>query len=1663
MADVNLNENPYYDDYTDTKDYQKILFKPSIAVQARELTQLQSIQEQQVARHGKHIFQEGSIVEGMEHSLDLNISFVRVNDLDHQSVAVTLSTFNGKYVRGETSGCEAFVVNTGDGTEGTAITSTTGPKTLFLKYTKNGTDNISRHFSVGETLVDIADSEHKCICTATNHFGYSSQIVIDAGIIFAKNKFLNVTKQTAILDRYSELPSVKIGYKVTGSFIDSTSDSTLLDPSQGAPNFNAPGADRLQYNLILTAKTLTTTDLDDFVELFEIEQGIVARTHSVPQYAELRKEFARRTFDESGNYTVNPFTIRLREHLNDGSNGGRYLLVNGGNSTQLVAGVEPGTAYVRGFKYETVITENLNIKKATDTEEVENQKIAAAYGNYVLVQEYVGAFPFDSLGEVSLRDGTANAITNTTYGATALPGTEIGQARVRAITHHSGTPGSADCQYRLYLFDIRMTGAKEFADVRCVTNLSSSSDKYLADTFLYAGGTNSNILFEDGDVLLNEDGLTYLVHEDSISGEKSQLKETGQFHKLLYQIPQTNIKTIRDATDNIETSYKFRKEFDITFSGTGAATLATGVSSETFPFSIGALSETNRRVNFIVIPTETKAPFNIGQPIDFSASGTNGARSITISTTTAAALNVNETLSGGMTAKVICTLTRANAKEATKTLIKNKQIVIDPLTHSATTVGPWGLAVSDCFKLNAVYMSPSTSTLPTSAHTNITTNFELDTGQRDNFYDHGQLKQLANSTLSITGQLLIDFDYFTHDTSQGIGYLSVDSYPIDDTGVASNTIKTWEIPIFNSGLQGKSYDLRDVFDCRPRRTDLSTVTNPAAGSTVGFDIPAGGSHMMHPNEEIDADLLFYLPRKDKIVIDKEGNFNSIQGIARHPIAFAPQDNEDSLTIALVKIPPYPSLPPQIARANNRAGVQIQLTSNQRYTMKDIGQLEQRIKRMEYYTALSLLEKDTADLQITNAAGLDRFKNGILVDPFTGHGIGDITNKDYKAAIDMQEQELRPTFSLENVPFTFDSIASTDVVLKSKSVILALTSVSGTFVEDESVTGGTSTATAKITNQVIDVASKLYCDNLSNTFVVAETITGNTSGASGVIATITTPSDGNLVTLPYTHKVYTKNPYASKERNCVAELVFHWTGELQLSPNTDNWVDTENRPDVQVNFDNNMDAWETLEDAWETHWNDWETVFTGREEVSRERLGGRLRLEGARGQNVFQEENERVTTMISQHQTRSGVQLDVTPEAVTHRLGSKVIDVSIIPFIRSRVIAFSAIRMKPNTKVYAFFDGEDVNAYCTPTDGVLGGTLVTDAKGAITGTFTIPNSDAIRFRIGDRKFRLADAYDEKNLGESTEYSRNVSTAAEATYTARGILQNKEDTVIATTRAEVQTINVTDARINEELETTVNNTGERFVGEVANQQIINITNITHNTTNVTQAAPPCDRNAPGPAGHHCRVQLDGRDPIAQTFIVLKQGGMFVSKLDLFFSTKSATLPITLQIREVENGYPSQRVLPHGSVTLNPVDINISADASAATPFYFESPVYLSHSKEYCFVLLPAGNNPDYHVWVSEIGQNLIGTTQRISEQPYVGVLFTSANNRTWTARQTEDIKFYLHRCLFDVGKSGTATFTNGKVDYCSVGNLTGNGNFQLGEVITGSTSSATGTVESYSKAK
>ena len=129
---LNLNQSPYFDDYDETKDFHQVLYKPAVAVQARELTQEQTVLRNQLKRFGDHIFANGSRVSGGELFIDTEYNYVKLQ-ANYNGVAITPANLDGKTIIGSQSGTTARVINTA------SVNATTGdPDTIWVKYLTGG-------------------------------------------------------------------------------------------------------------------------------------------------------------------------------------------------------------------------------------------------------------------------------------------------------------------------------------------------------------------------------------------------------------------------------------------------------------------------------------------------------------------------------------------------------------------------------------------------------------------------------------------------------------------------------------------------------------------------------------------------------------------------------------------------------------------------------------------------------------------------------------------------------------------------------------------------------------------------------------------------------------------------------------------------------------------------------------------------------------------------------------------------------------------------------------------------------------------------------------------------------------------------------------------------------------------------------------------------------------------------------------------------------------------------------------------------------------------------------------------------------------------------------------------------------------------------------------
>jgi len=1724
---TDFNVSPYYDDFTESKKFHRVMYRPAFAVQARELTTQQSITQNQIERFGDHVFQHGAMVIPGQISFDNKYFAVKLT-----SFTGTLTNYNANTLTGGTSGVVADVV-------GVSATDGTDPDTLFVKYRNSGTANDADTFTDGETIT----SGHSSASTAVvSTCVTGSAVNIDAGTYYINGFFVNVDQQTLVLEKYTTTPSYRVGLTITETFITSTDDTTLLDNATGSSNANATGAHRFKIDLTLAKLSLSSTADASFVELMRIEDGVINNKVMATEYSILEDTLARRTFDESGDYAVKNFDLDVREHLIDGNNRGIYAAgatsrdSNTAAESKLAFGLSQGKAYVKGYEITKIGTTYVDVDKARDFETASGTVTRFNIGSFVNVTNVYNipdigfvSGETEAFKKVRLVD-TAHETRGTVYATAVQQAYDIGRAKSRGFEHSAGSAtgnelsGSTvtDTTFKHYLFDIVMfahinvsgamsgalttgdtltggtsgatgvieslstatatniTGAsksnpvvittgghtftegqqvaiasvggmtdinstnftvknptattfelftaqsaattipaavdgasfgtytsggtashthivlsnvkgefsvgetitaptnsrtgtvqfnalgckgfeqKEFHQTKGISmagsptftantdldstygdnkvisgTLSSDVDEILLDASAADTDVGSNLVLEDtlgnsnlilesqpqntlvgkgtkfttelkiGDQITfqddDNDTVTSIVESitndreitvtaavgvtqntkttaASITRQRTKLQDADK-NVAISRLPYDVVKTLL-TTDNSsvsDTSLKIRRQFVTTLSSSGTATITAG-TNEVFV----AFTENDYSVS--IMTTGSGGTGSAGDVLtlstsdDFTLGGSPTGKTLTI-----------DLGSGynGHKIKILATISASVAGAKSKTTTDTTTTIDTEALATATTIS---LGKADVHTLTSVHMAADFSTAATTSDTDVTDRFTLDSGQRDNFYDIARLERKTGA-LAPTGRLLITFSYFEHGTGN---FFSVDSYSGFDYG---------DIPAYTSDVTGEKFELRDVLDFRPRVDNASTIDSGAQDRS--FDgTGASTIEVMKINTDVTADLEFYLAKKARVHLTSSGEFRVVSGASAIDPTY-PEELKDSMHLYDVILPAY---------TFNTSDVIVNAIDNRRYTMRDIGRIQKRVENMEYYTQLSLLEADAKGMQIQDADGLDRFKNGIITDNFTGHGVGEVSNEDYSVAMDVAKGELRPPFHQDNI-----NLIESDSSLESSTAM---------------------TDAIRTTNGY--------------------------------------QKTGDLLTLPYSETDYLDQPYASTTINLNPYDTIDYVGQITLSPDNDEWMDTETQPEMTVDMPNvfdtltNLASQGVLDLNLGTVWNNWNDNWTGVRTVGNDVQTDVNRF--WRGLNLIRRDTTSVSVSERVDRTRTGIRTALIPGAAqTTSLGNRVVQIAFAPFIRSKSISFTASMMKPLTRIYPFFDGIDVSTYVTPTGSSAGAALTTNAAGAATGTFAIPNPKTTgnpKWRTGTRAFRLTSSSTNALTGD-------VRTSAEADYTAKGMIQTVQGTVISTREPVVQRTNVTESTsVQRQLARRVISTSDRVVGR--------------------------------------------RDPVAQAFFVDQEDGMFVTSIDLFFSSKSSSLPVTLQIRTMVNGYPTETVLPFGEVVKNASDISTSTDATTATTFTFPSPVFVQANTEYCFVAL--ANNDDYTIYTARMGQTTLDGARLISKNPYLSSMFKSQNGGTWTAEQNEDVKFKVKRASFTENTEGTIHLVN-----------------------------------------
>ena len=1836
---TNLNAAPYYDDFDKDNNYVRTLFRPGFAVQARELTQLQSQLQYQIEAHGSHIFKEGAlVVPGINNiksyeSLKLATQFGGENVDPSKYYNATTPVI----ITGATTGVQAEVI-------GFQAGSTTEQPLLFLNYTRAGTDNSTIRFSDTENITANVAIQHDTISysadvasattfTATSTVATSatgpaavkgSAYFTKPGVYYVRGFFVAVTEQVIALDPYNRDFNGFVGFDITETLVTPEDESSLLDNAQGSSNFAAKGAHRLQFTLTLAKKTTSTNA--NFVQIAQIKNGVVVAQGRETEYSVLAEEFARRTFDESGNYTVRPFQFSVEESVTVNENTGRFALGattddgNTASSDLLAIKVSPGKAYVNGFEIDKNVPTFKDINKARDFENKNADITVFDTGNFALITNIYGTPDISEITSEATPFKEVQFYDTPTSSRGTANGTLIGVGRARSMQFSAGVAGSSSSNntsvYRLYLFDLRpftvltlsdtpsptlianhadgvqvkgvtsgatgfvfgegtsgtnvnltnvvgtfVAGEKitasdsaetddivensgntdltiskvvtnSFADFRQVfmNDPTNADEDFTADLVTEAETQVDFVLLEDsasrseGSIVLEEDNSTVVSLERVESAKLKDAEKNIALFKPSHRVIKTHLTTANAGAS--DTQFTIRRQFIGTTNASGAVSFTAG-TNETF---VG-FGEADYTLSVLDIGSGSGHADGDIVSVSGNISGT-GTGTITITDS-----NFNSSK-----VKLLATTLKTSVTQKNKTVQLMKQVkVVHPSSGShAYGTRPDDKEISlgraDAFKLVGVFDSEDTSTdatapelttgsitgtftrgekitggtsgatgriidttsplsyvltsttdfavgdvitgessgatatvsAVTAGDTVITSDFLLDTGMRDNFYDISRLVRKP-SVPAPQGRLLVVYDYMEHGTGD---VMTVDSY----TDVA-NQMDYEDIPTYSATKVDPDdpaptgeFPLYETYDFRPRVANVAgasaTLANVDEITGNSFDFTSrvfsgtgsSYSNFGKPASNIQSDLEYYLPKRASIFLDDRGNIIVREGASTElPQLPTPADN--AMKLADLSLPAFTFKPQDVTLTRERT---------QRFTMRDIGNIEERLTNVERVTTLSLLEKDAQSFETTDANGLNRFKSGFIVDPFRGHSVGDVKNRDYKNSMDMQLGELRP-------------------IHKTKG---------------------------------IDLLEQATTDSARTTAGYQKT--------------------GDLLTLPYTEEVISEQPFATTVERVTPFLTASWAGKVVLDPDQDSWFETEIAPELVINREGNFDAVVAANrNQLGTVWNSWQDTWSGRVRTTRTQVSFN---EGGGDDFFIQRIVETGTSR------RTGTRTFVEESVERESQGFKVVSRVAIPVVRARNIRFDAEGLRPFTRVYVFFDKRDVNAFITPdadstTDATpaAGSPLIVKSDSLCGGTFAIPDpkiSGNPQFQTGDVQFKIT--------GSSTN-ANNPTTFAQTTYSAKGILETRQETIIATRNGRLATENVNQSRgISRDIEFGADESGDGSEGgdscfvagtmvrmadgsdkKIEDVQVGDILlgmDESHNTVVQLDHWPLNGRNLVGINGsgpfktpEHPLMTKDGwkaynsqdtieqkpqiahlmtngnlevgdeikdidgnwilveslevfeneeeqqvynfmldgnntyyadgllahnRDPLCQTFIIADEdkqfesdlggsnsdAGRFITSIDLFFSAKDDTLPITVEIRNVVNGYPGPKVLPFSRVTLSPSQVNVSADGKTATKFTFKSPVYLQSMAEYCFVVLT--NTPKYIMWICDLGQE-DADGNLVSEQPHIGVLFKGHNNRTWVASPTQDAKFTMRAAKFDTTAAGAVTLTNDTLPSLTLG--------------------------------
>lgn len=982
------NTYPYFDDFDESKNYHQVLFKPEYAVQARELTQLQTILRSQIEKFGNHIFQHGSVVIPGNTYTDLGVPYFRFNP-DNTGIDYTI--YEGATINGTISNIKAKVKKV------IAPISTDNYWYVYFSYagrTESSTSSISS-FIFNETIVLDENTNVKITSMGKGSFAH-----INDGVFYIDGSFVTVNKQSIVIDKFSDKPSCHVVLKIDETITTYNDDSSLLDNARGFNNYAAPGADRIKINLTLTSLPLGSSFNDsDYVELMRYNKGILEEHVRYSKYSELEKNLARRTFDESGNYIVNGFDTIVREHKKTSTNNGVYDNIGSpkGDINKMVVSVNPGKAYIKGFETERLSDTLVTIDKARTEDHIiqkDSVSLTAEYGQYILVTDLVMIPDISAQPEIKIYNGKIGA-----------NGDQIASARLLGIQKHlRDDTKPEETIYRFYLTGINITSGSSsysFGVIkidstfigsvvhRCtLSNLSANFNTAInafndvrkigidadpwGDTIpsdysarIKAWDQNSSHLYvskigKDYEIPREYYGIGLIQYN---TNENNPIRHPAEEPTATARIDTFNT-IFSNSSSNISSQIPI---FELPFSHVnsiknkdGSATVEytiQGITTITTNSSGDGLSVPITGIN-VILPSQDPDFFAVDST---GLTYTPGNDNIIFYDETSKQFEINDGKPDTTFTIVFSGVKVASPKTKTKTNYTQTQAI------NVSSGEVILLKHADVYFIESIKLNES----------DVRDKFIFNTGQTAYSYTRSYL--VSNTPLS--GDLEVKYNYFQHSAGD---YFSIDSY--EQLG------QDYYSQVVPFSYTNRTIDLRSCLDFRPRIS--------SSEDSVSTNIPKNGTKLTAP-------VRIYVPRIDLVTLEKSSGISVVRGVpSETPVE--PIVGDDSIFIASLYIPPY---------TENASLVKVKTINNKVYTMARIAKLEDRILKIEENMLLTELESSLINRDIIDAgSGLSRFKSGYLVEDFSDPMyIADFYNENFNATYN--NSFLRPAMESVETPFS----------------------------------------------------------------------------------------------------------------------------------------------------------------------------------------------------------------------------------------------------------------------------------------------------------------------------------------------------------------------------------------------------------------------------------------------------------------------------------------------------------------------------------------------------------------------------------------------------------------------------------------------------------------------